>query len=68
MLARVDRFKTVVLDFDGVKTIGQAFADEAFRVFAAEHPGIELVAIKAIEPVRQMISRATTALAEQRRA
>ncbi len=65
MLARVDRFKTVVLDFEGVKTIGQAFADETFRVFAAEHPHIELVAIKATEPVQQMISRARTALAEQ---
>ena len=68
MLARIDRFKTVVLDFDGVETIGQAFADEAFRVFAAEHPGIELIAINAIEPVQQMVSRATTALAEQRNA
>jgi hypothetical protein len=67
MLARVDRFKIVVLDFEGVKTIGQAFADEAFRVFAAEHPDIELIAIKAIEAVQQMVSRARTALAEQRR-
>ncbi len=66
MLARVDRFKTVTLDFDGVKSIGRAFADEAFRVFASEHPNIELVAIKAVEPVRQMISRAESALAEQR--
>ena len=68
MLARVDRFKTVVLDFDDVKTIGQAFADETFRVFAAEHPDIKLIDIKTTEPVRQMISRARSALAEQRRA
>jgi hypothetical protein len=66
MLARVDRFKTVVLDFEGVNAIGQAFADETFRVFAAEHPNIDLVAIKAVEPVQQMISRALSALAEQR--
>jgi hypothetical protein len=68
MLARVDRFKTVILDFDRVKAIGQAFADEVFRVFASEHPNIELGAIKAIEPVRQMVSRARSALAEQRNA
>jgi anti-sigma regulatory factor (Ser/Thr protein kinase) len=68
MLARVDRFKTVILDFEGVKTIGQAFADEAFRVFAAQHPNIELVSINAIEPVQQMVSRARSALAEQRNA
>ena len=67
MIARVDRFKTVVLDFEKVKTIGQAFADETFRVFAAEHPQVALVAIKATEPVQQMISRVKTALAEQKR-
>ena len=33
LLARVDRFRTVVLDFKGVDAIGQAFADEVFRVF-----------------------------------
>jgi len=27
LLARIDRFKTVILDFDAVETIGQAFAD-----------------------------------------
>jgi len=30
-----------MLDFRNVPTIGQAFADEIFRVFANEHPGIE---------------------------
>ena len=67
MLARVDRFKTVVLNFEGVKTIGQAFADEVFRVFPSEHPDIELAAIRAVEQVQQMISRAEGALAEQKR-
>ena len=32
LLARVDRFKVIVLDFDGIHAVGQAFADEAFRV------------------------------------
>ena len=34
VLARVELFKTVLFDFAGVETIGQAFADEVFRVFA----------------------------------
>jgi STAS-like domain of unknown function (DUF4325) len=58
MLVRVDRFKTVVLNFEKVGSIGQAFADEIFRVFANAHPDIELIEINTTEPVRQMISRA----------
>ena len=58
LLARVDRFKLVMLDFDGVDAIGQAFADEIFRVFPAQHPEVSVVEIKASSPVRRMISRA----------
>ena len=32
LLLRIDRFRTVVLDFQNVNQIGQAFADEIFRV------------------------------------
>ncbi len=59
MLARVDRFKVVVLDFSEVERIGQAFADETFRVFANAHPEIELVAVHTATAVDQMIARAT---------
>jgi hypothetical protein len=58
LLARFDRFKTVALDFKGVETIGQAFADEIFRVFAQEHPDIKLVEINANPDVQGMINRA----------
>lgn len=58
MLARVDRFRTVILDFTDVEQIGQAFADEAFRVFAKAYPQVELVAIHTVPAVRQMIDRA----------
>jgi hypothetical protein len=34
LLARIELFKIVLFDFSGVETIGQAFADEIFRVFA----------------------------------
>jgi len=58
MLARVDRFKVVVLDFQGIDTIGQAFADEVFRVFPGRHPEVDVVEIRARSAVKRMISRA----------
>jgi len=60
-LARVERFKTVLFDFSDVPTIGQAFADEIFRVFAASHPKIELVPTRANSEVKGMIDRARSA-------
>lgn len=61
LLARVDRFKTVVLDFQGIDTIGQAFADEVFRVFPGRHPEVDVVEIHARSAVKRMISRARSA-------
>lgn len=58
LLARVDRFKTVIFDFQSVDSIGQAFADEIFRVFALKHPEIELLTIKTNSAVKRMIRRA----------
>ncbi len=57
---RFERFQTVVLDFAGVEEIGQAFADEVFRVFQAAHPALEMTPIHMSEEVRSMISRAMT--------
>jgi anti-sigma regulatory factor (Ser/Thr protein kinase)/biotin operon repressor len=58
MLARVELFKVVIFDFKGVDTVGQAFADEIFRVFATQHPEIELIAVNAESSVKMMIKRA----------
>ena len=58
VLARVDLFRTVVFDFSGIDSIGQAFADEIFRVFAQSHPEIEFQFIHANASVRKMITRA----------
>lgn len=55
---RFERFRHVVLDFDGVAEIGQAFADELFRVFASAHPAVTLAPINMTEAVAQMVSRA----------
>jgi anti-sigma regulatory factor (Ser/Thr protein kinase) len=57
LLARIDRFKVVMFEFAGVDMIGQAFADEVFRVFAEAHPDMELVATGVNTPVEHMIRR-----------
>lgn len=64
LLARVDRFRIVVLDFKGVDEIGQAFADEVFRVFPSQHPEVDVVEVNARSAVKRMISRARSAAAD----
>ena len=59
LLSRFEKFSTIVLDFAEVHEIGQAFADEIFRVFANAHKNCELQYINANERVRNMILRAT---------
>jgi anti-sigma regulatory factor (Ser/Thr protein kinase) len=58
LMARVDRFKVVIFDFKGVDFIGPAFADEIFRVFANEHPEIEMLHVHASKDVEAMIQKA----------
>jgi hypothetical protein len=45
----------VCLDFTGLTMIGQAFADEVFRVFVNAHPNIKLYAVSANPSVTNMI-------------
>jgi len=63
LLARLDLFQTVLFDFEDVTTIGQAFADEIFRVFALEHPKMTLHATNSNSEVKRMIARARGGLA-----
>lgn len=65
LMQRVDRFRSVVLDFSGVGAIGQAFADEIFRVFANLHPEVEIAHVNAASEVQQMIRRAEVLRDEQ---
>jgi anti-sigma regulatory factor (Ser/Thr protein kinase) len=58
VLQGVHRFRHIVFDFASVEKIGQAFADEIFRVFAIAHPDIDLEHIHATPEVQQMIRRA----------
>ena len=58
VMARLDRFSTVLLNFKNVEQVGQGFADEIFRVFARTHPDINLVPINVNQQVISMIKRA----------
>jgi DNA-binding transcriptional ArsR family regulator len=42
LLANLEKFSEIVLDFRDVASVGQGFADEVFRVFAARHPAIRI--------------------------
>ena len=60
ILSGLDKFKTVVLDFKGVETVGQGFADEVFRVWKLNYPEINIIAQNANENISFMINRALT--------
>ena len=57
LLVRMDRFSDVCLDFQDVGSIGHSFADEIFRVFAAQHPEIRMHWVNTEPAVTQMIQR-----------
>ncbi|WP_303903412.1 STAS-like domain-containing protein [Thiohalomonas denitrificans] len=61
LTARFEKFEHVVLDFEGVEEIGQAFADEVFRVFQRAHPGTLLAPMNMTEAVEDMVKRARAA-------
>lgn len=57
LMSRLGRFREVVLNFDRVASIGQAFADEVFRVFPLDHPDTKLIPINANVDITRMIAR-----------
>lgn len=58
LLVRIDKFKHVIFDFDDVESIGQAFADEIFRVYVNKNPNITLIPINMVADVEKMVNRA----------
>lgn len=57
ILSGLEKFKTIILDFDKVPIVGQAFADEIFRVFANKHPEITITPINMNDAVEFMVKR-----------
>ena len=48
---RLEKFKEVLLDFDGVQWMGQGFAHQLFVVFANQHPDFRLIPINMNEDI-----------------
>jgi anti-sigma regulatory factor (Ser/Thr protein kinase) len=65
VLSQLEKFRTVVLDFKNVELVGQAFADEVFRVWKNQHPDIAIEVKNANENVMMMIERAKRARQDQ---
>jgi anti-sigma regulatory factor (Ser/Thr protein kinase) len=63
LLAGLERFRHVILDFAGVEAAGQGFADEVFRVWAKAHPETHLRAENMTRAVTFMVERARRAAA-----
>lgn len=62
LLSGLNKFKEVTLDFSGVENVGQAFADEIFRVYAIGHPEVKIDYVNANDNVKFMISLAKNGL------
>jgi anti-sigma regulatory factor (Ser/Thr protein kinase) len=60
LLSRVEKFTEVILDFEGVSNIGQAFADEIFRIYRKSHPDVHLSWVNTGPDIVKMIRHVTT--------
>lgn len=57
ILLNAEKFRIIFLDFSEVDIIGQAFADEIFRVYKNKNPDIQIIPINANAEVDFMIKR-----------
>ena len=53
---RLGQFQHADLDFTGISSIGHGFADELFRVFASEHPQVQLHPVGMAPQVAAMVA------------
>lgn len=62
ILVGLEKFQIIELDFKDVQTIGQAFADEIFRIWQASHQNVRFIVENANENIMFMIGRAQSLL------
>ncbi|MCX6717742.1 MAG: STAS-like domain-containing protein [Candidatus Taylorbacteria bacterium] len=58
ILFGLEKFKIILFDFENVPVVGQAFADEIYRVFQNKYPDIKIEEENMSEGVQFMIERA----------
>lgn len=59
IISGLEKYESIVLDYDKVSTVGQAFTDEIYRVFRSSHPDIKIESRHMSEPVKFMVNRAS---------
>jgi len=57
VMTGLEKFNVIILDFDKVPTVGQAFVDEIFRVFKSRHSHIKIIPINMNKTVEFMMER-----------
>jgi anti-sigma regulatory factor (Ser/Thr protein kinase)/biotin operon repressor len=65
LTANLEKFRTITLDFKGVRSVGQGFADEIFRVFAQRHPGTSIEVLNASSALRAMLKHVGVSTGEE---
>ena len=60
---RLQTFRRAEVDFTGISDVGHGFADELFRVFTREHPGLEIVPVGMAPRVAAMVDSIRTVTA-----
>lgn len=58
ILEGLEKFKVILFDYENVPLVGQAFADEIYRVFQNKHPDIVIQEENMSEGVKFMVERA----------
>ncbi len=57
IIRSLEKFNYIILDFKGVRLVGQGFVDEIFRVFAKKYTNVNISYINANDDVVFMIER-----------
>lgn len=57
LLNGLEKFSEIILDFNRVAGVGQGFVDEIFRVWARQHPEVELIPTNMNAPIEFMVQR-----------
>ena len=58
VLLGLEKFNKIIFDFDKILEVGQAFADEIFRVFKNKYPDIQIQTEYMNQAVSFMVQRA----------
>ena len=66
VLNEAEKFQAIIMDYEHISEIGQAFADEIYRVFKNKYPDITIQETNMNEGVKFMIERAKTEAKIQR--